>query len=262
MEIFIKRLVHTASVNYVSNAKHHQKVIEDNIAILISGSDHVKSTPGELWSKIFHIRVEQDMEDYLANPSSRPAPVTAIRLSQVCRFWRMTAFAERNLWRFIMTYAKTSWSPARNAMLKHICARQSRTPDLIFDPSRQPQRSVWGSFNKIEENAVGLVGSHTLEIIARGNIHIDSTSYPFGKPTSVVLHLFPTTQNPSFDRILSPFAEVQSLEIVSNNGLPSLDPHLPNICPQLTSLKLNLADSQSINLGAYVGQNLTELHIN
>lgn len=265
MEVYAQRLAHAESLLRVSSSKIHQSSIEGCINLLVSGMNHIKFTPIDIWIKIFHNCVEEDMEEYLNSPTSLSIPATVIHLSQVCRFWRQVCLAEKDLWRFVAIFPIAFWRPANIEMLKHICSFNKPRPYLVFDlsryhPSGYPRKQIYGT-TSIGGDVVSLVKNYTLRIIYNGQYTANSSVLPFCRPKSVELYLLSNPHSQAFEALLAPFTELTRLEVISRTQYSSSPLRLSETHPELSYLKLSLTTFQAVDLRGYLGPNLTELHI-
>ena len=292
LEVYGQRLMQDASKQYVSSLLAHKGAIEKNIKLWRFALNPVKNTPAEVWTKIFAMRVEGDMEAYLTNPGSQLMPSTTLKLSHVCRFWQRVVFAERKLWRFMAIYPSSLWLPSKVELLKYSHSFYPGTPALVYDSSRAanwtgtPQANPHGysyNYNRdyhvtvqpitrnpitrnpitLDVGSVSMFGVYSLYLLTSGNNNY--ASHPslsrFLQPASLGIRMLSTAVHDHLANVISGFSGFKSLEIVAQTGYASAPQQLSTNQPQLTYLKLDLTTFQPFDISGYLSPNLTEFHL-
>ncbi|PVF97910.1 hypothetical protein CPB86DRAFT_873826 [Serendipita vermifera] len=102
------------------------------------------SMPDELWLQVFHERVTEDEIPYTCYDLSGPAPYTTLRLTWVCRLWRMIITEQPSLWQFVAIPVSNC---ASNAQLERAQYFVNRMRNI--SPSKSQPNSSTYSIGKI-----------------------------------------------------------------------------------------------------------------
>lgn len=108
--------LHTTQVEEDIDANHSLLFyVEESLATLIAQRDGITSqiqrmkdligayrrTPNELWLQIFEERMNEDECNYMGGTREKIPPFTVLKLTWVCRKWRVLIMSRPSLWRYI-----------------------------------------------------------------------------------------------------------------------------------------------------------------
>ncbi|CAG8542578.1 15982_t:CDS:10, partial [Acaulospora colombiana] len=85
----------------------------------------------ELLLEIFQHRIAQDVDQYLEG-MTKYLPHTTLKLSHVCRSWRLVATNNSILWRDTVVYPHRKWTDRKVELFKHYSSNAQRTSLSLF----------------------------------------------------------------------------------------------------------------------------------
>ncbi|KIM28718.1 hypothetical protein M408DRAFT_329180 [Serendipita vermifera MAFF 305830] len=268
IDIYHHRLHQEAATQYVVGLIDQKQAIEENIKLLRSALNPVKNTPAEIWAKIFAIRTSEDMENFFINPSHQLIPSTALKLSQICRFWRDIILSERLLWQNMAIYPDCQWLSSKIELLKHNRSLNPGIPTLVYDMTRavawnRHYRGTYRSCVPIGTGEISMFDKYSLRLLTYGNNNGAQllSTVSFRQPKSVILHILTDTQQRYLVNLLTPLSDITSLEVIAKGTYTSTPPQFSMTQRSLAYLRLNLTTFQPFDVASYLGPSLQELHI-
>ncbi|PVF97909.1 hypothetical protein CPB86DRAFT_706152, partial [Serendipita vermifera] len=117
--------------------------------------------PNELWIQVFRERVKEDEEKYEASDREEKPPFSSLKLTWICRSWRVLVVDCPMLWRYIAIPRTSHVSPTQWDRLTYFLERLKSIPAIVYTTRDSPDNTssplsellrVIHSFERLEMN--------------------------------------------------------------------------------------------------------------
>jgi hypothetical protein len=145
----------------LNTAFEHKEMLRDQIGRMRELVGARRRIPEELWIQVFMERVKEDEECFqTSNREGRP-PFSALRLTWICRSWRMLITNCPMLWRYIAIPRTFHISPTQWDRLNYSVGRLKSIPAIVYATRYSPDRTSFPlhdilrychSFDRLELN--------------------------------------------------------------------------------------------------------------